>query len=303
MDRFDLRRVLRRLRPVADRIAPPLVVSAPERPASQVAPIFIVGCQRSGTSLVRRIVDSHSRIACPPESKFLLPLAQVLRDDQAMRGLASMGYERDAFVASLAAYVDGLFLGYASAKGKARWADKTPNYVDCLDEIWELFAPSASFILVVRHGLDVAYSLSGARRDFPAISAHVSRAGGDRVLGAAGFWRDQNEKLETFRQAHPEACVRVRYEDLTADPESVLPSVFAFLGEPWEPGVVEHHRFDHDAGIEDPDVRRSRGIEPRVGTSAAWPDDVRERLLTEMGSVLETLGYRKDPRDSSLPGP
>jgi len=295
MERLAAIRVVRRFRRTADGTAPRLDLPAADELRTSAAPIFIVGCQRSGTSLVRRIVDSHPRIACPPESKFVRPLVQVLRDEQAMHGLASLGYERDVFVASLARYIDGIFTGYSRAKGKARWADKTPNYVDCLDELWELFGPGARFILVIRHGLDVAYSLGGGRREFPAIAAHVEAADGDRAVGAARFWRDQNATIERFRTQHPDVCFRLRYEEVAAEPETTLRALFAFLDEPWIPDVMHHERSPHDAGLEDPDVRRSRGIEPRIGTSRAWPAPLRQRLTQEMEPVLTELGYANEP--------
>jgi hypothetical protein len=293
--RIKLGRVLRRLLPGSDRTAPRLLVALSGRPPSEAAPIFIVGCHRSGTSLLRRIIDSHSLIACPPESKFVLPLVRVLRDDQAMRALASMGYERDAFVESLGRYIDSFFLGYATVKGKPRWADKTPNYVDCLPELWEMFGPSARFVLLVRHGLDVAYSLAGGHRRYPAIAEQVEQAGGDRPIGAARFWRDQNAKLDGFRHEYPDACFMLRYEDVTADPIPILHKLFSFLDEPWEPDVIHHERFPHDAGIEDPEARRSKGIGRRVGASAAWPQELRDKLVSEMKPILETLGYRPEP--------
>src|SRR4029453_17976698 len=101
----------------------------------------IVGCQRSGTSLLRRILDSHSRIACPPESQFILPLVEILQGKGAsietkyLSGLASMGYGRSEVEASLARFISGFFERYAASQGKVRWADKSPLYVDCLAEL------------------------------------------------------------------------------------------------------------------------------------------------------------------------
>jgi protein-tyrosine sulfotransferase len=279
-------RVTRRRDPRAPRL------SGLERPRSESGPpIFVVGCHRSGTSLLRRILDSHPSIACPPESKFLLPLTDLLRDDASMRGLSSMGYDREDVVRTVAAFASRFFDGYASAAGKARWADKTPNYVGRLSELWELFGPQARFVLIVRNGLDVVFSLVDAGRHYPAIDDSVEQAGGDRRIGAAHFWRDQNRMLEAFRLEHPEATHVVRYEELTTVPEPVLRSMFGFLGEAWDPRVLDYQRFPHHAGFEDPDVRIRGRIEPNSGRSLGWPEEERRRVTEACEPMLSRLGY------------
>jgi len=270
------------------------------RTGAKVGPIFIVGCQRSGTSLLRRILDSHSRIACPPESQFILPLVEILQgrtasvDHKYLSGLASMGYDRAAVETSLAGFISSFFEGYAKAQGKKRWADKSPLYVDCLEELRAVFGSDVRIILLIRHGLDVAFSLSDADRDYPAIHRHVEAAGGNVPIGAGRFWADQNGKIEAFRSAHPDACFRLRYEELTRDPESSLQPMFEFLDEPWEPAVVDYRRFTHHRGFEDPDVRRRPRIEVNSGRYLAWPPHVRAQVRAACEPLLSQLGYGHD---------
>lgn len=298
-------RIIGRLRERKGRRAPrlpapsapsPLPSAAPQGAPSTgpvgLPPILIIGTHRSGTSLLRRILDSHSRIACPPESKFVLPLVEVLRDGQAMGGLDSMGYSRQAVVRATAAFAASFFADYAAARGKARWADKTPNYVNVLPELWELFGPDARFLLIFRHGLDVAHSLSDPHRSFPAARASVARWGGPPAVAAGRYWAEQTRKIEAFRAEHPEACHQVRYEDLTTRPEDVLPAMFAFLDEPWEPEVIEYGRFEHDAGFEDPDVRRRRRVVPNSGKYAEWPPELQQAVREACEPLLSRLGYR-----------
>jgi hypothetical protein len=251
----------------------------------------VVGCQRSGTSLLRRILDSHPSIACPPESKFILPAVQILRDRAALQGLDSMGYPRPDVAAAIARFVSDFFEGYARAQGKPRWADKTPNYVDCLPELWELFGPLARFVIIVRDGRDVAYSLSDPDRHYPAIDGFVREANGSVPIGAGRFWAEQNRKIGSFQAEHPEACLRLRYEDLTERPEETLRPVFAFIGESWQPSVLDYGRFPHHEGLEDPDVRRRRRIEPNSGRSREWPPDTLEAVRDACEPLLSALGY------------
>jgi hypothetical protein len=215
----------------------------------------------------------------------------MLRSPDALKGLDSMGYGKEEVARALGGLVASFFEGYARARNKPRWADKTPNYVDCLSELWELFGPEARFVLVRRHGLDVAYSLADPSRRYPAIAEFVEGEGGNVPVAAGRFWAAQNQKIERFRVAHPQACFVLRYEDLTTAPLPVLKSLFDFLDAPWEPGVVVYNRATHHTGFEDPDVWRRSRIEPNSGRYRGWPPDVIEQVTSACQPMLGVLGY------------
>jgi Sulfotransferase family len=208
-----------------------------------------------------------------------------------MKGFEGMGYGRDEVVTAFAAFISSFFQAYAASQGKARWADKTPNYVDCLPELWQMFGPEARFVLLVRNGLDVAFSLSDEHRHYPAIDEHLLAANGNVPLAAGRLWRTQNERIERFREDHPEACFAIRYEELTMDPAPTLRPMFEFLGEPWHPRVLEYDRFPHSAGWEDPNVRRRRRIAVNSGRYRAWPADVQSAVREACEPMLSRLGY------------
>jgi hypothetical protein len=284
-------RVIGRLKERRDVPAPRLTAAVAPGEAVAHPGIFIIGAQRSGTSLLRRILDSHSRIASPPESKFIQPLAQVLHDRKAMAGFESMGFHRDEVAAAMGAFARGFFDRYAAARGKLRWAEKTPNYVDCLDDLRSLFGPRTRFVVILRHGLDTAYSLADPHRTYPALDEYLDAAGGDRAVAGGLFWADKNRKIEAFRVANPEACYRLRYEELTAAPEDALEPLFEWLGESWEPGVIDYGNFAHHAGYGDPDVKRRRRIELNSGKHAHWPTEVQAAVRRACGEMLGVLGY------------
>ena len=287
------RSIARAIDRIRDRRSTPAPrIHAPTGDGAETAPaIFVIGCFRSGTSLVRRIVDSHPRIACPPESKFILPLAQVLRDRSALRGLDSMGFDRAEVAASLGRTAGSFFTAYAAAQGKPRWADKTPDYVDVLPELREMFGGDTRFILLYRHGMDVAFSLANPNRNFPAIVPFAREAGGSMPVGAARFWVDQNEKIEAFRRVEPSICHRITFESLTEDPAGTLRPMFEFLGEAWDERVLDYQRYEHHRGIEDVEVRRRPTIERNSGNYLAWPEDVQRLVRDACGPMLSALGY------------
>jgi Sulfotransferase family len=202
-----------------------------------------------------------------------------------------MGYSRPEVATALGTLARGFFEQYAATQGKARWADKTPDYVDCLPELWELFGPDARFLLMVRDGMDVAFSLADPHRHYPAIDVAVRQAGGNVPVGAGRYWSEQSEKIESFRQAHRDACFEIRYEQLTDDPETVLRRVFGFVGEGWEDTVLDYNRSPHHAGFEDPDVRRKRRIERNSGRYKVWPPAVQEAVREACAPMLTRLGY------------
>ncbi|MDP9223453.1 MAG: sulfotransferase [Actinomycetota bacterium] len=284
-------RLLNKLRRRPDPVAPRLRVTETKPEEYRHPPIFVIGCQRSGTSLVRRILDSHSHIACPPESGFIVHLAALLRDRRSMTGLDSMGFDRDEVFAALRSFISSFFVSYATAQDKIRWADKTPAYVDCLPELWDIFGPEARFVLIVRHGLDVAFSLANPDRHYPAINHHAELAGGDRPVGAGMYWAAQMAKIQAFHRNHPEACYELRYERLTTSPEETLKSLLRFLEEPWEPSLLEYNRFEHHAGLGDPEVRALGRIKPNSGRYQAWSESTQKAVREACEPYLSEFGY------------
>jgi protein-tyrosine sulfotransferase len=218
-------------------------------------------------------------------------LAQTLRDPSALRGLDSMGFGRNEVARTLGAAASSFFASYAAAQGKSRWADKTPDYVEILPELWELFGEHARYLLLFRHGMDVACSLSNPNRNFPAIQPFTEAAGGSVPVGAARFWVDQNEKIRAFQQVHGHACFSITYEDLTSDPAGSLRSLFEFLGEPWDPRVLDYDSAPHHRGIEDPDIRRKRSIQSNSGNYRAWPLETQREVREACEPMLTLLGY------------
>jgi len=280
-----LRRVyhelVRRRSRVRMHVPEPVPLAAP--------PIFLVGVYGSGTTLLRYVVDSHSRIACPPESEFLATLRPLL-GERALAGLAGMGFAEEHAVTKARELALYFFSGYAASWGKPRWADKTPAYVDHLDFLHQLF-PEALFAHLHRHGLDQAHSFTrGGSYERPELADHT-RTGEDPRLSSVRYWRERTERILDFEARHPEACHRLRYEELCRSPEETLRPLFAFLGELWEPGVWRIWEHPHDKGHEHGRVVATRGFQPRSGQHRRWPPGLRGAAIEVARPVLRRLGY------------
>src|SRR5262249_52267799 len=240
-------------------------IVAPAARARGERPIFVIGVHRSGTTLVRLILDSHSRIACPPESFFLLPESRLLADPKALEGLQAMGFNREHVIARAREHTAYFFEMYAASHKKPRWADKTPSYVDCLDFIETLFGPDCQYVFVYRHGLDSACSIARIP-DIAEAEPHVAACGGDRFAGAARYWATQCGVMRGFAARSPARVLELFYEKLVAAPEAEARRLFAFLGETYEPQVLRFHEQPHDhwAGLQDVKASSSKGFQPNV---------------------------------------
>ncbi len=190
-------------------------------------PIFVVGCQRSGTTLLRLMLDSHPRISCGPETKFLFDFAD-LAERTRLYGLPDEYWNR-----KIADFFDSFQTDYARARGKVRWAAKTPRYALLLDFIDDLF-PTCQIVHVIRDGRDV-------------VASHRHRWGYASGLKAVVKWPRYIHTVRRFAETLPaQRYHEVRYEALVTDPEAVMRRLLDFLGEPWDSAVLEHDKAPHD---------------------------------------------------------
>lgn len=258
-----------------------------DQPDPSRGPILIVGSARSGTTMLRLILDSHPRISCGEETHLLQTMEPAL--GRHWRLLQRYGFPREFWTSRLAAFYGGAMADYATRRGKVRWADKDPSTTLLLPLADELF-PDAQYIHLIRDGHDV-------------VASHRDRWGyRSGVRAARGAWRRYVEAARAFGTRLPaDRYLEIRYEDLVADPEARLRAMFDFLGEAWDPAVLEYDKAEHD-GVERHTQftaqRRSEGGEnstiyrSRVGAGRASLDPVlRTMLHRSSGDLLRELDY------------
>jgi len=246
-------------------------------------PIFVVGCPRSGTTLLRLVLDAHPSIACGPETHVLEDLARTLGDRAGQ--LQEFGFDRAFWLERVRTFFGGFHEEYARRRGKPRWADKTPGYVLLLDLIDELF-PDAQIVHVLRDGHDVVASQREKWGYRPAFTC------------ANGGWEEHVRAGRRFGArvgATSGRYTEVRYERLVAEPEAVLRTLCDFLGEPFVPELLAYHEAEHDGN---PHIKRrvaERGgpfYQSSVGTGRTALDPVlRATLHLRSGALLDELGY------------
>lgn len=277
---------------------------------------LIVGCGRSGTTLLRNILDTHSKLAVAHEAHFLGPMA---RDREKYE--AGDSFNIDAFLTDLyadpnfrrqgldeadlrrelesekpadfSAAVRVVYACYARAFGdKPFYGDKTPGYVKHIPLLARLF-PESSFIHIVRDGRDVA--LAYIERD---------EWGPKTVAEAALYWdgrvregRIAGERLGSSRY------LEIKYEDLVEHPEEVLVHICEFLGLEFEPGMLSFHekgdRFAATTATPEAFTKLALPVTKGLRDWRAQMDPADVALFEALaGDLIEELGY--PPSDVEL---
>jgi hypothetical protein len=232
-------------------------------------PIIVGGCHRSGTSLLRRILDSHPSIHCGPEVKFF---RDFFGDYGARDPLAGRRFFATAktilppdevFLGSGELFVRFHELAAANA-GKRRWADKNPENVQYLKAWEKLIGDQWLFVNVVRNPLDTLSSMiETGWADFPP----------DLDGRVAHYLRFLEAGLE-FRRQNPERHYLLVYEDLVTNARAALEGLASWLGEEFDEQMLEFGLAEHQEGVEDPKVRSTGEV--HASSLGRWRTDLDE---------------------------
>lgn len=261
-------------------------------------PILIVGCPRSGTTLVRDLLRSHPRLTIPSETNLLPNLYRLHGDPRSAREarLLASDFLRSSPVRrwrldlrpeeleghrTFVGVVHGAFDAWAAQEGKVRWGDKTPMHAVELPLVLEIF-PGGQVVHVIRDGRDVAVSL--ARQPF----------GPTATYNAAVTWRRCVEEAQAAGASlGPDGYHEVRFEELLAEPEPVLRRLCAFLGEEWDPAALTPSRLPPPGPV--PALWADRPSAIDRTNAGGWRTRLAlaDRVVFESvaGETLERLGY------------
>lgn len=220
-------------------------------------PLIIGGFFRTGTSLLRRMLDSHSNIHCGPEVKFFRDfyndyVKDELRHVRFFNTLRTTGLIDDELLDIFGkAFVQSHKLA-AFKKNKIRWADKNPENVLYLSEWQKLLPDGFVFIHVVRHPMDTLASLKevGFLKTVPAEFENKVK-----------LFKFFYEKGKTYTDKHPENSITIHYEDLVNSPKETLGYLLSKINEVFEPAMLlNFNSSDRGKGIEDPKIKKTKSI-------------------------------------------
>ncbi len=220
-----------------------------DRDAGPPAP-FIVSSPRSGSTLLRMMLDAHPQLAIPSETHFVPEVIEafdggrptpeaVVAMLRAHRRWEDFHLSPDELLARLREHepltagkaVRSFFALYAASQGKPRWGDKTPEYVEMMRPI-ERALPEARFVHVIRDGRDVALSRTKWRLQRVGRKPPVERLA-KKWQKAITVARKQGGKVGHY--------LEIRYEDLIADTDTALRRICDFIALEFDPIMLAYH--------------------------------------------------------------
>jgi Sulfotransferase family len=289
---------------VAQQLASVAALAESEAAGSFADPVFVLCNGRSGSTLLRFLLDAHPELACPPETNLpglCVQLATVWSLIEGAPLSANRGDEPPAIpetaIAGVRHTMDRMVGSYLARRGKKRYCDKslgTARYAELLLRVY----PEARFICVYRHPMDVVASgveacpwgLNGYGFD-----PYIAATPGNAVMALANFWADNAQATLAVEERFADRCFRLRYEDLVTDPEATAAELFDFLGVSAAPGIsercfsAERERF----GPADYKIWYTSRISPdSVGRGWSVPTGmIAPQLLAMINELGGKLGY------------
>jgi hypothetical protein len=277
-------------------------------------PVIVLGVRRSGTTLLRVMLDRNPELAIPDESYFVPKIAErhrgridperFLDDLRRLPTLVEWGVTPEAVGARLVPGAEAgeaiaaIFETYAALHGKGRWGDKTPLYMQQLALLDGLF-PGASFVHLVRDGRDACLSFLAVPRGIMTESWAHPRNAGD----FACQWRTEVRAARALgRRVGPGRYHEVRYESLVAETERDLREICAFVGLPYDASMLAYRA---SVDVSSKPHQTSLGKAPTPGLRD-WRDEMARPDLDSFervaGDLLAELGYELATRAPGPPG-
>ena len=266
--------------------------------------VFIVGKGRSGTTLVRAMLTSHPRLTIPPETHFIVPLADDRRlvdgsgefDLSAFMerlarspGFRRMDLDTDELKRSLESSappdypqaIREVFALYARKASKDRYGDKSPGQVLQIERLAEMF-PESVFIHVVRDGRNVLLS-----------NLETSFGPSDVVQGAVVWKRLVRDGRRAGRLLGKDRYCEIRYEDLVADPEAEIRRMSDFCGLEFDASMLRYFENAEDLGVNA--TNHGNLSRPPTAGLRDWRRQMTSRQVAIFeslaGDTLSDLGY------------
>lgn len=278
-------------------------------------PLFILGVRRSGTTLLRVMLDQNSVLAIPDESYFLpqladrhrgrLDLAAFVEDLRRIETLREWDVPVEAVQArlkpgdTLGDGIAAVYETYAAARSKSRWGDKTPMYMQHLGLLERLF-PRALYVHLIRDGRDAALSFLA----LPAGIVTETWAHPQHAAGFAAQWRTEVRAARNLgRRVGSNRYLEVRYEDLVRNAEGELRRIGDFAGLAFEEAMLS---YQGSLDLSTKPHQQSLAKAPTAGLRD-WRSQMDQEDLVAFeriaGDLLAELGYEvATPEGRAAPG-
>jgi len=278
-------------------------------------PFFILGAQRSGTTMLRLMLNNHPNLAVPHETGFIVPFYQNLSSYSPIsdkKNLERLIDDISEFhhvkkgnlitdkskicsypIDSYSELVNAIMLECAYKSGKTRWGDKTPSYTSEFDVLWKIF-PNCKYIHLVRDGRDVVLSqrrVSWGSKSMPRLAEE---------------WQWKTTICHKIGSVLPDSCfLEIKYEDLVLKTQETLKQICDFLEEPYADSLLEYHKTAKSSVPSESLQWHRNSIKPPDPSKLyEWKNklSLADRIIFEQvaGPTLELFGYEREHRSSNL---
>lgn len=258
--------------------------------------LFVISSPRSGSTMLERMLESHSKILGGPEPHLLTPLAHLgvwQNVDKAPYDHVLAAEAQKLFVEKLPrgkqdyweacrAYCDTLYGRLLAPSGKTVFLDKTPAYALILPFMMKVF-PDGKYVVLTRHPLATFSSYANSFFDGDYAEAHKYNPILNRYTPA----------IADFLRQDLVGHVHVRYEDLVKDPETWMGRIYEYIGIPFERETIDYGERDGGGtreGLGDP-IGVAQHARPQTGSIKKWVSELAHdsEKLTLMREVIASL--------------
>ncbi len=272
--------------------------------------LFVISSPRSGSTMLERILESHSMIKGGPEPHLLTPLAHlgiwanvqkapydhVLAAESQKLFIQELPEKEQEYWRACRAYCDTLYGRYLEGGSESICLDKTPAYGLILPFMMKVF-PDAKYVVLTRHPLATFSSFANSFFDGDYQVAQNYNPILNRYIPAIANFLRQDEV----------PYIHVRYENLVKDPESWMGRIYEYIGIPFERETIDYGEKQTDAtprkGLGDP-IGVQQHTRPSTGSIKKWVEDLAadpaklelmQNVIAQIDPAdLETCGYPID---------
>lgn len=232
-------------------------------------PMFIIGSPRSGTTLLRLMLNAHKNVCVPPECGFIQWLApkylsaifdkktikEFIADLKKTKKIETWNLD----FSRLEEYIERkgsqsfqevcmCVIAFYASNGRSKsvkyLGDKNNYYIDYLDEILEIF-PNAKFLFLIRDGRDVATSYVTINNSI--IDSDYKPVLPNSIKKIALSWNENNKKIHDFSlKIQPSQYMFLKYEDLITEPLEMCKQICDGLGLEFDENMVHFNQFNDE---------------------------------------------------------
>ncbi len=232
-------------------------------------PIFIIGNPRSGTSLLRIILNSHKEIMIPPEAGFAMWLYSKYKNQDFSISEIKLNYLQDLYqtrkfetwglnpqelkkyilsknISRYSEMIRLIYIFYGKSKNRSfsRWGDKNNFYIDYITQINQLFK-NVQFIHIVRDGRDIVCSYKDINKK--RIKSKYKPNLPDDVKSIAYEWKENEKKIsDSFESVDDNRTLTIRYEDLILNFSKTMKNIMKYLNLPYDDGMEHYYLNNND---------------------------------------------------------